>query len=187
VKRLARSETFLRKVFRTRHEREPTPKELEELAQVAQRVNERLVVNVEPEQAIQAMLGAAPRLARLFCNRSWMVIQIEGARLLTSDACVTSWEDMSRPGAHLYGGSWATADDVYLPISPNQCLHLTARTHGARANTVQVLSEAATAPYVERINFTIATRARRWIVQHPGSNALAGMTLPAVRPPLRFD
>ena len=110
-------------------------------------------------------------------ERTWRVLEFDEPCLVTSDEPVAFVEDPNAPGGPR--GGLKLAPQIVLPIDPRRALvmiHPKFDAEDCRAR--------GTPRQAEIINLHVAFNAHRFIVRTPGTNPLAGMTVPEKAPPV---
>jgi uncharacterized protein DUF4238 len=133
---------------------------------------------VVPHQnsAIEAMLQTAPTLAPVIAARKWRLARFQKPVLLTSDWPIVVWH---RTDTGPYGIGVATADEIRFPLDTQHALIMVV----IGADQVWDLHES----HAKDINRLVAARGFEWIYHRPGTDPLAGLTLPPPQPPIEIS
>ena len=107
-------------------------------------------------------------LGRFLAEKKIELIRTSHTPVLTSDEPVCWWS----PGQSPIG--YATAQVVWVPLSPRLILQFREPTFDSAANGLPGTSDAL----ASSVNRLVAAQAERWIMHHPGDNPLKGVQLP---------
>ena len=171
------------KDFYKREGREPTEGEIAAQKRILSNLD---TISIKPHQneSIRIMLELAPEIAAIMLKRRWFLNDHGEPCLLTSDTPVMKW---SKPtgSAAFYGRGWATADEIWMPLSPRHSLCL-ARTEEFKEQVVHLGCKIGPEQGAA-MNKLVAYKARRWIFHHPATDPLNGITLPPIDPVMQID
>lgn len=110
----------------------------------------------------QALAFAYRQLAPRLWTRPWHVVRFNEPALLTSDEPVVAWHPDDEPVTAV------NAPILWLPLGRQHLLEIHGDdAQGPDATRVADRSEAS------RVNALVATQAERWILHHPGDDALS--------------
>jgi hypothetical protein len=116
-----------------------------------------------------------PELVKFFSGRHWRVLEYDEPTFITSDEPVALvGPDPAKLGS---AGGLANAPEIVFPIDPRRALVMVRPDRPADEMWVP-----GTARQAEVINRHVAYGAHRFIVRMPGTNPLAGWTVPKKAP-----
>jgi hypothetical protein len=165
---------------RERGDEEMTEEEAADTAEFARAGEYTIKINREASLHLGAALPIIQHLAPMFFARSWQVLEFPEPWLVTSDEPVALvGADPDAPGS---AGGFPLAREIVFPIDPQRAL-IMVRPDLADQQTRAINMGARQA---QVINQHVAFNAHRFIVRKPGTNPLAGLTIPE-RAPAVFE
>ena len=171
---MATPEMILRSA-RDRGDEEMTAERSADAADFARGGEYTIKVHQEASLHLGTVMPIVLKLAPHFYERTWRVLEFPSPCLVTSDAPIALVdEDHRAPGSE---GGFPFAQQILFPIDPQRALLM------FRADLeVEQGRYPAGARQAEVINRHVAFSAHRFIVRKPGTDPLAGLTVPERAP-----
>ncbi len=165
---------------RERGDAEMTEEEAADTADFARSGEYTIKIHQEASLHLGTALPIVQDLAHMFYERPWLVLGFDEPCLVTSDEPVALvGSDPNAPGS---AGGFPNAPEIVFPIDPQRALVMVRPDRLAEQSRVPNMG-----PRQARvINQHVAFNAHRFIVRKPGTNPLAGLTLPE-RAPAVFE
>jgi hypothetical protein len=155
--------------------REMTEQEAVDAAEFARSGKYTIEVHRQANLHLQMALPAVQAVAPFFYERAWRVLEFEEPCLITSDEPVALvGSDPRTPGD---AGGLKTAPQVVFPIDPRRALVMIRPDLSSEEGRFPAVPAQA-----DIINRNVAFAGHRFLVRKPGTNPLAGLTLPKRAP-----